>query len=506
MPRPMGRSRTPSLGLVDEAALALHQPHLSAAEVRSLLVKLVGELGLAKEPRYLPADAGVPSPDNGLLSATVECAAPISLRTLVDGVLWYRPVHDDVARHVESLAAHAGLALTAVARRDEMARREESVRRIAEKLQDALLPRLPVLESTLLAVEYRAAGQDTRVGGDFYDVFALPDGRVLIVVGDVMGKGVEAASRTSRITHTLRALALQGLELDALLARVDEQVTFQDPEVMATVWCGLYVPATGELDFASLGHPPALLVREGKDPIHLTLEGLPLGLRDLTEDPPECRDRQLASRDLLVLYTDGVIEATRDILYGLQALGDAARAVAQYPAHFMARGIVERALAGAAHRDDSLALILRHRVLAKPARAVLGPFHYRFSPSTATVPLARHLFADWLGYQPVDPIHRGDLLFVATELCTNAVRAASGAPGSVELRASIDRDAVVIEVEDDGGGLVVVDSGRVLAPPAEDESGRGLFLVGALTDELEIFRRNSHTVARCVKRAALVPS
>lgn len=358
----MDPPRSPSLRLVDEAALALHQPSLSAVQVTDLLVTLVGDLGLADEPVYEPAAGGRATSREGRVAAPVHRGTTPSGRRRLAGVLWYRPINGDVSRHVESLTAHASLALAAVADRDEMARREDSVRRIAEKLQDSLLPELPELDQTLLAVEYRAAGRDTRVGGDFYDVFPMPDGRVLVVVGDVMGKGVEAASRTSRITQTLRALAMQGMGLDELLARVDEQVSFQDPDVMATIWCGLYVPATGELQFASLGHPPALLVREGKDnPIHLALRGLPLGLRDLSEEPPEVRDRQLASRDLLVLYTDGVIESSGDVIAGLEALHAVIRARRNEPLDRLVGDCLDELLAQGGHTDDAVMLLLRRR-------------------------------------------------------------------------------------------------------------------------------------------------
>ncbi|HVL99905.1 MAG TPA: PP2C family protein-serine/threonine phosphatase [Egibacteraceae bacterium] len=349
------------LRLGEEAALALHEPDLSAGQVTDLLVALVRDLGLAKAV-YEPAGGGTTPPEEGFVPAPVHRGSASSGRPDLAGILWYRPCGPEVGRHVESLAAHASLALGAVADRQEMVRREDSVRRIAEKLQDSLLPPLPELEQTLLAVEYRAAGRDTRVGGDFYDVFPMPDGRVLIVVGDVMGKGVEAASRTSRITQTLRALAMQGLGLDELLARVDEQVSFQDPDIMATVWCGLYVPATGELVFASLGHPPALLMRESaSDPVHLALQGLPLGLRGLSEEPPECRDRRLAPRDLLVLYTDGVIESSGDVIAGLEALHTAVRARRDEPLHLLVRDSLDELLAQGGHTDDAVMLLLRRR-------------------------------------------------------------------------------------------------------------------------------------------------
>ena len=351
-----------SLPLVDEAALALHQPSLSAEQVTALLVELIGELGLGENPVYLPAKRGMPAPEDGVAAAPVHQGQSTAGRPVLAGVLFYRPADGVVTRQVEALAAHASLALAAVADREEMARREDSVRRISEKLQDSLLPPLPELEKTRLSVEYRAAGRDNRVGGDFYDVFAMPDGRVLIVVGDVMGKGVEAASRTSRITQTLRALAMQGLELDELLARVDEQVSFQDPDIMATLWCGLYVPATGELDFASLGHPPALLLRDTNlEPIHLSVTGLPLGLRDLSEDPPECRDRRLAPRDLLVLYTDGVIESSGDVIAGLEALHRTVRARRAEPLDRLVRRALNELLDEGGHTDDAVMLLLRRQ-------------------------------------------------------------------------------------------------------------------------------------------------
>jgi len=269
-------------------------------------------------------------------------------------------------RELDLVLAHAATAFAHLQRRERMARRADAVRRVAERLQDALLPDLPELPNTLMDVRYRSAGREARVGGDFYDVFGLPDGRALLVVGDVMGKGIEAASRTSRITQTLRALALQGLDLQVLLERCHEQVTYQDPEIMATVWCGVYDPASGELEFASLGHPPALLLRGGDDParhdaIRLELEGLPLGMRDLTDTPPETRSRRLGPRDLLVLYTDGVVEASGDFLAGVEALRAAVEARADEPLAEIVSDVLDEMLADADHRDDAVLFLLRRR-------------------------------------------------------------------------------------------------------------------------------------------------
>jgi serine phosphatase RsbU (regulator of sigma subunit) len=340
----------------EAAALALHRPGLAPEVVTELLRGSVVELGLCAEAVFLPpnrmadpattdwTDVAIPSPAGELLGILRCRAAPPARR-----------------RELELLAAHAGVALAAVARTVELERREDTMRRVAERLQDALLPKLPDVPQTMLAVRYRAAAREARVGGDFYDVFTLPDGRVLIVVGDVVGKGVEAAGRTSRITQTLRALALQGVALEDMLWAADSQVMWQDPEIMATVWCGLYEPATGEVEFASLGHPPALLLRSEQDAIRLELEGLPLGMRDLAPTPPETRNRKLEARDLLVLYTDGVVEASGDLLAGMDALLAAVASRRDEPLAVIVDEALDDLLTGAGHRDDAVLLLLRRR-------------------------------------------------------------------------------------------------------------------------------------------------
>lgn len=354
-----GAAAALALRPVEEAALALHRPSLTFGEVTAMLEEMTVGLGLAEQAVFMtPAmlRSGVPEllPDEQVVDIRRPDGALV-------GGLRLRPNDARAAHQAMVLARHAGVALAAIAQLRAIERRERAVRRVAERLQDSLLPALPEVAHTSMTVAYRAAARDAKVGGDFYDVFPLPDGRVLIAVGDVVGKGVEAAARTSRITQTLRALALQGIQLDDLLARADEQVVYQDPEIMATLWCGCYEPDTGELAFASLGHPPALLLRSTGEPIRLELEGLPLGLRDLSPDPPEVRSRQLESRDLLVLYTDGVVEASRDFLAGQEALLRAVEAHRHDPLDAVLQAALDELLVGANHSDDALMLLLRRR-------------------------------------------------------------------------------------------------------------------------------------------------
>ncbi len=204
----------------------------------------------------------------------------------------------------------------------------------------------------------------------------------------------------------------------------------------------------------------------------------------------------------LVLYTDGLIEATKDILVGLERITRAAAETAQYPAPHLARALVERSLSGAMRRDDSLALVLRRRIPPESESSPpLGAFEYRFSPSFATVPLARHLLEDWLEHLSLDAGERDDLLLVASELCSNAVRHASGKPGALAMRAWADGDALVVEVEDDGAGMEL--SHRMEDPDLDAEQGRGIYVVRALTDDLTVRRVEERTVVRAVRRAVL---
>lgn len=346
------------LRVVDEALRRLHDPSLHHADVGPVLEGLVAGLGLVGEAVYVPAAMADLEGERRKDLTMTPVRRPDGT---LEGALWHRPGDELSMLAVSIIAAQGGAALAALSRLEELDRRERSVRRVAERLQDALLPATKAVPDTNVAVRYRAASREARIGGDFYDLFTLPDGRILIVVGDVVGKGVEAASHLALITQTCRALALQQLELAELVGRVDEQVRFQNEAVMATMWCGLYEPASGEIAFASLGHPPALLLRADGTPMRLTLEGLPLGMRDLSPDPPEVRTRQLESRDLLVLYTDGVVEASKDYLAGQDWLQEAIERRRDVPVEQLVDGVLDELLADAGHTDDAVLMALRRR-------------------------------------------------------------------------------------------------------------------------------------------------
>jgi anti-sigma regulatory factor (Ser/Thr protein kinase) len=330
----------------------------------------------------------------------------------------------------------------------------------------------------------------------------MPDGDIHLAVVDVMGKGVAATKSALAVTHALRLLALDGCTMDRLVARAGALVNSQSPDLVATVLVARYRPADGVVQLAGGGHPPALVVPAEGEVRLVSAPGVPIGWPGAGST--EVVSVTLGRRDALVLYTDGLIEATKDVLVGLDGLTAAAAQTSPYPAHHLARALVERALSGAERRDDSLALVLRRRTPPPPgSMAPLSPFEYRFSPTPATIPLSRHLLADWLEHLDLDDGERADLLLVASELCSNAVRHASGLPGSLFLRAWAEGDAVVVEVEDDGSGFEPTVFYDDDLPDPEAEQGRGLYVVEALADELSVSRSDDHTVVRAVRRAVL---
>lgn len=139
-----------------------------------------------------------------------------------------------------------------------------------------------------------------------------------------------------------------------------------------------------------------------------------------------------------------------------------------------------------------------------PKDPAVGPFEHRFAPSLHAVRGARRALACWLEILPgVDVDGIDDLLIVCSELTTNAVRHSADVSGSVAVRAFVDGDSVVLEVEDTGAGFTWPVAHGIEDVLVADENGRGLFIVEALTDRLEVVTDGGRTVVRCTKRALL---
>jgi serine phosphatase RsbU (regulator of sigma subunit)/anti-sigma regulatory factor (Ser/Thr protein kinase) len=356
------------------------------------------------------------------------------------------------------------------------ARRYERERATADSFQRAMLPyMLPQLDNVTFSASYSAASETRRVGGDFYDAFMLPNGRVALTIGDVTGHGLEAAVIMGEIRQSLRASAsFEDAAPSSILDRASRLLIGSGRGVFVTAVFGVLDTRTGVFDYATAGHPSPV-VFDGIRPIRLAGSGLPIGLRDddgvdftLTL-PPACT---------IVLYTDGLIEFARDLDEGERRLDDAIAALNDDFAAGIADAIKLRVL-GAEQATDDIA-ILTATIHSLPERAPEEFRRWRFwSSDHHTGVIIRHdvgrLVAAWTG----DAGRRYDGELAFGEIFSNVVR---HAPGAVEVELRATGRGAELRVSDRGAGF------RERPRVADDfaESGRGLELVRAVADDVEI--------------------
>lgn len=251
---------------------------------------------------------------------------------------------------------------------EQLVEAEAAQRLVVEHLQQAVMPPRPDVAGAELGVAYVASDPSSPTGGDLYDCQLLPTGELHLAVVDVLGHGTHATQDALTVMHTLRTVVLDGTPLEDVVARADELLGRQARELVATVVLARYQPQDGRLRVASGGHPPALVVQEDGRVRELEPGGCAIGWPAAGSDGAV--EARLGPGDALVLYTDGLVEARKDIVEGLAALAGHARDVAHLPAQRFAEALVDRALAGAERRDDSLALVLRRTPLpALPRQA-----------------------------------------------------------------------------------------------------------------------------------------
>lgn len=193
---------------------------------------------------------------------------------------------------------------------------------IAEVLQEALSQRpLPSMPSLRFSASYVPAAEQSKVGGDWYDAIELANNRVIVIVGDVAGHGIDAAVWMSRARQAFIGSALKDPDPASVLTNVNAELCAQGSP-MVTAVCGLADSETYQFIFATAGHPPPLLIEPGHRPSFLPCGGLPLGV--VPETQYQTRTVQTLPSATFVLYTDGAIEYTHDVLEGEALLIEAA--------------------------------------------------------------------------------------------------------------------------------------------------------------------------------------
>src|ERR671911_514663 len=177
--------------------------------------------------------------------------------------------------------------------------------RVAQRIQQALLPKeLPLLDNWEIVPYYQPARE---VGGDFYDILTLPDGRVGVIIGDVSGKGIAAALVMANTQSVLRAVFQGSATPGELLAQVNEVLFAYIPSNMfVTCFCGILDPQRGRFAYANAGHNSPLRQHGGKA-IDLRATGMPLGL--MPGMAYEEKESVLLPGDRVLFYSDGLLEA-----------------------------------------------------------------------------------------------------------------------------------------------------------------------------------------------------
>ena len=190
----------------------------------------------------------------------------------------------------------------------ENARLYAAERNIADTLQEALLILPEQVDGVVFGHLYRSATEAAKVGGDFYDIFELEHDRVGIIIGDVSGKGLEAAALTSIVKNTIKAQAYEGGTPALIMAKANDLVAKTSPaDIFVTVFFGILDTKTGKLTYCSAGHPPALIKRSTGHVDALGTQSPVIGA--FTMINYASGKVILETGDVLVLYTDGIIEA-----------------------------------------------------------------------------------------------------------------------------------------------------------------------------------------------------
>jgi signal transduction histidine kinase/DNA-binding response OmpR family regulator/anti-sigma regulatory factor (Ser/Thr protein kinase) len=348
----------------------------------------------------------------------------------------------------------------------ENARLYEAEHRIASTLQHSLLPQsLPRVPGAIVASRYLPGSSEAEVGGDWYDVIVAPDGRLFLAIGDVVGKGVRAAAGMGQLRNALRAYVLEGFDCGEALTRLNRLVDNLGRQQFATVVCMLFDPVTRRLRFSSAGHPPPVVVTPGETGAFLYQSALgpPIGaLRD-ARYPTLTTELEPGSR--VLLFTDGLVEDRRaGIDTGLTALVEDAAKPADH-----VEDLLDALLGQAARRPrrDDIALLALQAT--EPREFVL-----RLPADPTRLSVLRRRLEDFLTGNGVPEADIFDLTVAVSEAAANAIEhPIEPAEPCITVAASLDDEAVTVTVHDTGGWRPAVSGGF---------RGRGLALIGALTE------------------------
>ncbi|HEU4797671.1 MAG TPA: SpoIIE family protein phosphatase, partial [bacterium] len=414
----------------------------------------------AKDPEHLQVLRQL-----GIVSAII---APLTVRGLTFGTISFvwaesgRTYSEEDQRLALELARRAAVAIDNA----RLYRRERS---IAETLQRSLLRKhLPEFPGMAIASRYLPARQEAEVGGDWYDALALPDGRVGLVMGDVAGRGIQAAAVMGQLQNAVRAYAMEGHAPAVILERVTRLMDLRE---MATLLYLVFDPPTWTVQYANAGHlPPMVISPDGK--ASLLLEGGSPPIGSAGEVLFKEERVSIAPGSTIVLYTDGLVEVRGEpIDQGLDRLVRAASGQPPDQPEALLDHVLSTMLGREAGADD-VALLALHATLLDPSHLRL-----RLDAVPASMPLLRHTIRRWLDQARATSAEIFEITVAASEAFSNAIEHAyAAADGQIEVEGELRREDLT---------LTVRDWGRWRQPRGTNR-GRGLSLMRGLMDNVKV--------------------
>ncbi|HEY2334180.1 MAG TPA: SpoIIE family protein phosphatase [Solirubrobacterales bacterium] len=331
--------------------------------------------------------------------------------------------------------------------------------------------------------KYLPAGSGVKIGGDWYDVFQLANGRLAFVIGDVVGRGVMAASVMAEIRTALRAYMAQGHELTAVISMLNELLVSMGRNRGATLSILEFDPQAAELEVVTAGHlPPLLIEPDGRARLLEQRHGPPVGVR--TGHDYQAFRYPFPTSSRLLLYTDGLIERRDESIdAGLGRLIAAAQAAAPRADSSLADAVY-RALLDETPLEDDVAL------LAIETMPLGGTLEMTLPTRPDVLGGLRRTLGRWLQAAGADEDELFDITLSVSEAANNAIEHAYGAGESTF--------AVCCEQEGRQITVTVRDVGRwrTTHPPG---GGRGLEIMRALVDGVKVSSDDDGTVVRMTK-------
>ncbi|WP_185981738.1 SpoIIE family protein phosphatase [Skermania sp. ID1734] len=340
------------------------------------------------------------------------------------------------------------------------------------------------------AVLYEPSVAPLEIGGDWYDALPLADGRIGVIIGDCVGRGLAAAAVMGQLRSAARALFLCGLEPGALLDNLDQVARLIEGAACTTVFAALIDPAAGTLTFSNAGHPPPLLATISD---HVSLlesaRAVPLASFDCERRPQQTIALDPAAT--LVLYTDGLVERKgASIDDGIHAVVELLHGASRHSAQYLVDTIIREVRPDAGYDDDVAMLVYRQA----PAPLVISR-----RATAGCLSDVRHQVGAWLRTAAVPDERIYDIVLAVDEALTNCIEHAyhDSITESLHVRGTAASGRIQIEVTDTGRWKTQTDT---------TIRGRGLALIRALANTAEVASDDTGTSVTLTFDVAAVAS